>query len=85
MRISNEDSDLYSIIDVEAHDRPGLLYAITNTLAEVGLNVVMSRASTRASRVSDAFYVTDAGHKIQDPARQEEIRHALLRAVDQAR
>ncbi len=85
VRISNEDSDLYSIIDVEAHDRPGLLYAITNTLAEVGLNVVMSRASTRANRVSDAFYVTDAGHKIQDPARQEEIRRALLRAVDPAR
>ncbi len=84
MRISNEDSDLYSIIDVEAQDRPGLLYAITNTLAEVGLNVVMSRASTRADRVNDAFYVTEAGHKIQDPERQEEIRLALLRAVDRA-
>jgi [protein-PII] uridylyltransferase len=83
VRISNEDSDLYSIIDVEAHDRPGLLYSITHTLAEVGLNVVMSRVSTRASRVKDAFYVTEGGHRILDPDRQEEIRHALLHAVEQ--
>ena len=84
VRISNEDSDLYSIIDVEAEDRPGLLYAITHTLAEVGLNVHMSRAATRANRVRDAFYVTEAGHKILDPKRQEEIRRALQRAVEHA-
>jgi [protein-PII] uridylyltransferase len=82
VRISNEDSDFYSIVDVEAQDRPGLLYDITRTLAEVGLNVVISRASTRASRVRDAFYVTEEGHKIVDPNRQEVIQRALLAAVE---
>lgn len=81
VRISNEDSDLYSIVDVTAQDRPGLLYDITRTLAELGLNVVISRASTRASRVNDAFYVTDAGHKILDADRKKEIQEAVLRAV----
>jgi UTP:GlnB (protein PII) uridylyltransferase len=42
----------------------------------------MSRVSTRASRVNDAFYVTDeTGGKILDPERQEELRSALLRAI----
>jgi [protein-PII] uridylyltransferase len=82
VRISNEDSDFYSIVDVVAQDRPGLLYDITRTLAEIGLNVVISRASTRASRVSDAFYVTEDGHKILDPPRKREIQRALLAAVE---
>jgi [protein-PII] uridylyltransferase len=82
VRVSNEDSDFYSIVDVAAQDRPGLLYDITRTLAEIGLNVVISRASTRASRVSDAFYVTEDGHKILDPSRKREIQRALLAAVE---
>jgi [protein-PII] uridylyltransferase len=82
VRISNDDSDLYSIVDVVAQDRPGLLYDITRTLADLGLNVAMSRVSTQASRISDAFYVTDQGLKILDPERREEIRGALLAAVE---
>jgi [protein-PII] uridylyltransferase len=82
VRISNEDSDLYSIVDVVAQDRPGLLYDITRALADLGLNVAMSRVSTQASRISDAFYVTDQGLKILDTERREEIRSALLAAVE---
>ncbi|MEE8558957.1 MAG: [protein-PII] uridylyltransferase, partial [Myxococcota bacterium] len=84
VRLSNEDSDLYSIIDVEAEDRPGLLYDITRTLSELGVNIVMSRAATRAQRITDAFYVRDSGHKILDPVRQEQILQALLGAIEAA-
>ena len=59
-RVDNDESDFYTIIDVEAMDRPGLLHDIARTLSELGLSIVAVRASTRASRATDAFYVTDA-------------------------
>jgi [protein-PII] uridylyltransferase len=83
VRLSNDESDFYTVVDVTTNDRPALLYDVTRTLAELGLNVVISRASTRASRATDAFYVTDAGHKVTDPARREAIEAALLDAIRQ--
>ena len=80
VRISNDESDFYSIIDISATDRPGFLHELTRTLADLGIDVVMSRASTRANRVRDSFYVTDSGEKIS-PARRDEIRDALLGVI----
>lgn len=81
VRITNQDSDFYSIIDVATNDRPALLYDITRTMAELGLDVVISRASTRANRAVDSFYVTDGGHKVLDPQRQQAIRERLFEAI----
>ena len=83
VRIANDESDFYTIIDVTSNDRPGLLYDITRTLSEAGLDVVMSRAATRANRVTDAFYVTEKGHKVSSEKRQNEIQQALLQAIRQ--
>lgn len=83
-RIENDDSDFYSIIDVEAMDRPGLLYDISRALFEQGLSLVAVRASTRASRATDAFYVTTLdGHKLVDPERQRRVEEAILRSIVQ--
>jgi [protein-PII] uridylyltransferase len=82
VRVSNGESDFFSIVDVATTDRPGLLYDITRTLAALGLDIVTSRVSTRASRVNDAFYVTHNGFKITEPARLREIERAVLDAVE---
>jgi len=83
-RIENDDSDFYTIVDVEAMDRPGLLYAISRALFEQGLSLVAVRASTRASRATDAFYVTTLdGHKLVDPEQQRRVEEAILRAIGQ--
>jgi [protein-PII] uridylyltransferase len=78
---TNEESDFHTIIDVHADDRPGLLYDIARTLSELGLDVVRANIATRAHRVTDAFYVTDAGHKIQDEARRAAIEARLLAVI----
>ncbi len=85
VRIANEDSDFYTIIDVSTEDRPALLFDITRTLSDLGLEIVMSRAATRAERVKDAFYVTDRGNKVLDPERKREIEEALLGTIQQER
>jgi [protein-PII] uridylyltransferase len=82
VRITNDESDFYSIVDVATHDRPALLHDLTRTLHSLGLEIVMSRAATRANRVTDAFYVTDDGHKIQGEERRAQIEarlHDVLR------
>ncbi|MFI5315817.1 MAG: [protein-PII] uridylyltransferase [Myxococcota bacterium] len=83
-RIENDDSDFYSIIDVDAMDRPGLLYDISRALSDQGLSLVAVRASTRASRATDAFYVTTLdGHKLVDPEQIRSVEEAILRAIGQ--
>jgi [protein-PII] uridylyltransferase len=82
VRITNQDSDFYSIIDIATNDRPALLHDITRALHSLGLEISMSRAATRANRVTDAFYVTDDGHKILDPERRGEIETRVLEAID---
>ncbi|MCZ6569287.1 MAG: [protein-PII] uridylyltransferase [Deltaproteobacteria bacterium] len=83
VRIANDESDFYTVIDVTANDRPALLYDITRTLSQFGLDVVMARVSTRANQVTDAFYVTDNGHKILERMRQQQIEESLLTAIRQ--
>jgi len=85
VRISNDESDFYTVIDVATNDRPALLYDITRTLTEFDLHVVMSRAATRASYVTDSFSVTREGHKLTDPQRMREVEEALLRAIRRER
>jgi [protein-PII] uridylyltransferase len=83
-RIENDDSDFYSIIDVEATDRPGLLYDLSRALSDEGLSLVTVRASTRASRATDAFYVTTLdGHKLVDTDQMRRVEEAVLRAIGQ--
>ncbi len=81
VRVTNEESDFYTIIDVTTNDRPALLYDISRTLSDQNLDVVMSRASTRANQVTDAFYVTDRGHKLTDTERLAAIEDALQKAI----
>ncbi|TGU72844.1 [protein-PII] uridylyltransferase [Geomonas terrae] len=83
VEIDNEVSSDYTVIDIYAHDKVGLLYSITSTLTRLGLYIGVSKISTKVDQVADVFYVKDIfGHKISDPGKLEEIRKELLEAVD---
>ncbi|GIX06397.1 MAG: hypothetical protein KatS3mg115_0800 [Candidatus Poribacteria bacterium] len=83
VRLNNEDSRDYTILDVRAPDRLGLLYTIAKTLTEEGLNISLAKISTEAYRAVDVFYVSDErGQKIRDPQRLEQIRSRLLEALN---
>jgi [protein-PII] uridylyltransferase len=45
------------LLEVRATDEPGLLYRITLTLAELGVNLRAARVSTLGADVVDAFYL----------------------------
>lgn len=82
VEIDNESSDRYTILEVFAEDRPGLLYAIARTLFECGLSVHSAKISTHYDQIVDAFYVTTAGgDKVTDAGGIEAIRRRLVEAI----
>jgi len=82
VRVDNSTSDRYTIIDVFAADRTGLLYTITRTLFEAGLSVWVAKIGTYLDQVVDVFYVTDAaGQRIEDEDRIQVLRERLLTEI----
>jgi [protein-PII] uridylyltransferase len=82
VKIDNGTSERHTILEVFAHDRMGLLYTITRTIFELGLSVHVAKIATYVDQVLDVFYVTDqAGGKIIDEGRLEEVRQKLLAAI----
>ncbi len=80
--ISNTESEFYTLVDVIADDRLGLLYDVTRTIGEQGFEIYISKAATIKDQVTDAFYLKDLqGKKIKDPVVLERLRKALLEAV----
>lgn len=80
--IDNETSDRYTVIDVFAHDRPGLLYEITRVLYVLKLSVVLAKIATHFDQVLDVFFVTDAaGQRISDGERLKTIRAELMTSL----
>lgn len=83
VQIDNDTSDRFTIIDVFADDRQGLLYIITRAIFVLGLSVHAARISTRLDQVVDVFYVTEnSGGKVEDPVRIEAIRTQLRQEID---
>ncbi len=72
-------SEIATLIEVVAEDRPGLLYALTSAIASTGANIDVVLIDTRAHKAIDVFYVTADGKKL-DAARQAALKEKLLKA-----
>lgn len=84
VRIDNETSERYTIVDVFADDRQGLLYVITNAIFRQGLSVHAARISTRLDQVADVFYVTDAqGKKVEQTEQIELVRQGIWKEIEE--
>ena len=76
--IDNASSDYYSLVEIQAADRIGLLYDIALCLETLGLQVHMAKICTDGHTVIDVFSVREAGgEKVAGPERLEEISQAL--------
>ena len=83
VEIDNEVSDEYTVVDVYAHDRVGLLYQITKTLKDLGLYIGVSKISTKVDQAADTFYVQDIfSQKVLQPERIAELKARLLESLD---
>jgi [protein-PII] uridylyltransferase len=78
----HDDSTQATIVEVATRDRAGVLYAITHTLAELGLDISLAKISTEGEKVADVFYVTRGGKRITDEAERARLVSRLSAAVE---
>ena len=80
--VENAASDFFTVVEVHATDRVGLLYAITDALSDLELDIHSARIATYAEDVVDVFYVRDVvGQKITNPVRIGEIERTVLERI----
>ncbi len=80
----NEGSEIYTIIEVDTRDRPGLLHDLTRTLAENNIYIASAVIATYGVQVVDSFYVKDMfGLKLHNRAKQEALERKLRRAISE--
>jgi [protein-PII] uridylyltransferase len=64
IRLDNECSSHSTVVEIVALDRPGLLYDISSTFAELGYNIEVGLIDTEGGAATDVFYVTQQGAKL---------------------
>ncbi len=71
-----------TVVEVRAHDAPGLLWRIGRALGECGLDVRAARVETLGAEAVDVFYVVGAdGRPVTDAATRGQIAAQVLSAL----
>ncbi len=80
--ITNEATNLHTLIEVQTPDRLGLLHDLLRALGKLKINVVLSRIATEKGGAIDSFYVTNMeGERITDAATMAKIQTAVQLAA----
>ncbi|SHF38535.1 UTP--GlnB (protein PII) uridylyltransferase, GlnD [Ruegeria intermedia] len=78
----NDGSEIYTIIEVDTRDRPGLLYDLARTLAAANVYVANAVIATYGEQVVDTFYVKDMfGLKYHSESKQRTLEAKLRKAI----
>ncbi|GAC1359996.1 MAG: [protein-PII] uridylyltransferase [Acidobacteriaceae bacterium] len=77
---NEEASSQSTLLEVSAEDTPGLLRALSLTLAARGCNIEVALVDTEGEVAIDVFYVTRDGAKLEKGERAE-LRQALTEAI----
>jgi [protein-PII] uridylyltransferase len=85
VRVSGGVSDFFTVVEVEAADRLGLLFDLCRVFSDLGVDVHSARVATYGPRVVDVFDVTDEGGvKVTDEGRVVALERALRTAAEGA-
>jgi [protein-PII] uridylyltransferase len=81
VRVVEAASDLSTVIEVRAHDLPGLLYKVSSELTAAGVSVVGARVDTLGADAVDVFYVQTPDGAPLSGARAREIADRVIQAL----
>jgi len=80
--VHDEASKTHTVVEVNGRDRPGFLFAVTDALTRLNLQIASARVNTYGERVVDVFYVKDVfGMKINHPEKLRQLKRALTLAA----
>ncbi len=84
INFDNEGSEIYTIIEVDTRDRPGLLFDLTRTLANSNVYIASAVIATYGEQVVDTFYVKDMfGLKFHADGKKKTLEKKLREAIKQ--
>ena len=83
IRIDNETSSFFTIVEVITYDFPGLLFSITNALYRNGTNVNVAMVGGKVDQIMDIFYIKDVhdDQKIESKKRLTQIKTSILNSL----
>lgn len=82
--VDNRSSDFFTLVEVFASDRVGLLYLITRSLFDLRLDIRIAKTGVKGDQIADVFYVRDLeGQKLEDEEQVKEVKRALLYQLNQ--
>jgi [protein-PII] uridylyltransferase len=83
-RITNPLEATYSVLEIVASDRPGLLARLGVIFIDLDIAVHAARITTLGERVEDVFFISDQeGRQIRDPAVIARLTATICRRLDQ--
>lgn len=86
LAVDNDTSDFFTIIDVRAIKRVGLIHDISRVISSSGLAIHRAFLSRNSDLFSSVFYVVDAGgEKMSNKARIQEVLKSIREAVETPR
>lgn len=86
LAVDNDTSDFFTIIDVRAIKRIGLIHDISRVISSSGLAIHRAFLSRNSDLFSSVFYVVDAGgEKMSGEARIQEVLKSIREAVETPR
>lgn len=75
-------SAVATVLEVRAHDQPGLLQAVTAALAQIGVGVTSAWVHTLGADVVDVFYICGADGFALAPDRHQAVLTAVRTALE---
>ena len=82
VEIYNNISGEFTVIEIQALDRKGLLYDIGRIFNVFDINIFASKITTQGNKAFDTFYVkNDQGGKIRNPLYIRKIKQAVINEI----
>ena len=80
--IDNKASNRFTVVEVNARDRPALLNQLAYALFQAKVTIHSAHVATYGERAVDTFYITDlTGDKLDNAARLKELERRLTAAA----
>ncbi|MBI2341385.1 MAG: HD domain-containing protein [Deltaproteobacteria bacterium] len=80
--IDNDASVYYTVVDISATDRIGLLYDLSHVFFNEGCSIDVAKALTKGDMAVDSFYIKDfRGQKISSMQKLEKMKKALAGVI----
>jgi [protein-PII] uridylyltransferase len=83
IKINNEISDFFTVIEVSSGARVGLLYELAKEIFSLGLDIRFAKFNSDEEKMTGNFYVRDAsGQKIHEEDQLDKIRRGILDVLE---